>query len=109
MKDLTEDSVGKYIAGNPYPMVILFYTKDSKVAEAFLKAFEEVVKKYPKVQFYAADVSDDSDPLRERYAVTDTPAALLIISGNAVERYANPAGLSEDQLAELFNYIETMT
>ncbi|GEM_PF-7122485 len=109
MIPLTEETVGKYIAGNPYPMVILFYTKDSKAAEAFLKSFEEFEKKYPKVQFYAAEVSDETDPLRERYAITETPAALLLISGNAVERYANPNGLNEEQLAELFNYIETMT
>jgi thiol-disulfide isomerase/thioredoxin len=107
MQQLTEETVGKFIAGNPYPMVILFYTKDSAATAAFLSKFEEFEKKYPKVQFYAADVSEDTDPLRERYAVTETPAALLIISGNAVERYANANGLSEEQLAELFNYIET--
>jgi len=106
MQALTEETVGQYIAGNPTPMIILFYTKDSV---DFPKNFEQYEAKYPQVQFYAADVSDENDPLRVRYDITETPAALLIISGNAVEKYMNKDGLSEDQLGELFNYVETMT
>ena len=106
MQALTEETVGEYIAGNPSPIVILFYTKDS---EDFPKQFEQYEEKYPQVQFYMADVTDPEDQLRVRYDITEAPAALLIISGNAVEKYMNKDGLSEEQMAELINYIETMT
>lgn len=108
MEPLTEADVGVKVIGNPRPILMVFYSKNHQKSLEALEKFKIAEKDFPKVLFFACDVTDEKDPLRGHYSVSDVPACLLIVSGNSTGMFSNPEGFGNEEFNDILGFIRDM-
>lgn len=81
VKEVPEGEWAKEVAGEPLPVAVHFYSKDSKACEAFAPRFAAVAEKFSgKIRF--AKVHQQSSPgLATRLGVSASPTVLFFVNG----------------------------
>jgi len=81
VKEITESDWGKEVAAEALPVVVHFYSKDSKACEALGPRFAAVAEKFSgKVRF--AKVQQPANPgLSARLGVTESPTVVFLRDG----------------------------
>lgn len=81
VKEVTEGEWGKEVVGEALPVVVHFYSTDSKASEAFAPRFAAVAEKFSgKVRF--VKVHQSANPgLAARLGVTEGPTVVFLQDG----------------------------
>ncbi|MEE9586192.1 MAG: thioredoxin family protein [Nitrososphaerales archaeon] len=100
------DNFSEKILKSSRPTVTLFYATYCPFARSFDPVFEEYSRD-PEYEFAKVDITDDDNPLWERYNIEAVPTLIAFKDGKEIGRKdaALGVGLSEEDLKDLLQEI----
>tara|TARA_B100002003_G_scaffold238594_1_gene257006 strand:- start:997 stop:1359 length:363 start_codon:yes stop_codon:yes gene_type:complete len=106
MIEVTEDTFSEKLLGNSKTVVTLFYTTYCPYVKKFWPIFEKYSQN-SNIEYAITDITDDDNPLWDKYKVTEVPTIVAFKEGREISRRnATPGfGLTEDDMLDLLDEI----
>tara|TARA_B100001971_G_C18133388_1_gene506135 strand:+ start:121 stop:441 length:321 start_codon:yes stop_codon:yes gene_type:complete len=106
MIEITEDTFPEKVLGSHKTVVLLFHTTYCPYVRQFWPIFEKYSKNSDN-EYAITDITNDDNPLWDKYKVTEVPTIVAFKEGQEIgRRNAIPRiGLTEEDMQGLLNEI----